>query len=265
MAIFIAILALCVFAPSLVKNSAKGIFSEFSAPIDIIPSQLGDLETYWIKHSNSKRALIEAGRDLARLNASYTNKILENEFLKQRIERYETLLNMPSQERFNGIVARVIRRDISAWWQQIIIRRGSVDGVQVGDAVIYKGGVVGRVVQTTLTTSIVELVSSTSFRMAAYFESSSTPVIYQGAGSSSFSSFSGKVMDVPSSIQVSRNKPLALYTSSLAETFPEGIYIGMVTELVLDDDGLFKSGKVILEKSLYDLREVIVLTKVKAK
>lgn len=251
--------------PSFVKNSAKDLFAEFSAPVDILPSQLGDLETYWIKHANSKRALIEAGRDLARLNASYTTKVLENEFLKDRIARYETLLKMPSFDRFNPVVARVIRRDISAWWQQITVRRGSADGVQKGDAVIYKNGVVGRIVQVSSFESVVELVSSSGFRMAAYFSGCTTPVIYQGGGAKAFTSYSGNALSVPSNLNASEKEPLLLYTSSLAGTFPEGIYIGSVEKLELDDDCLFKKGTVILPKSLHDLREVVILTKVEQK
>ncbi len=259
LAIFIAVVLLCLIIPHFLRTKVGDVFAEFTAPIDSVSSQVGDLISYWDMYSEPKRELIEAGRDLARLNASYTNLVSENVFLKDKIERYEDLLNLPSTVRFNSVVARVIRRDISAWWQNIIIRRGSLDSIRVGDAVISKYGVVGRVVETTLNTSVVELVSSPSFRMAAYFEGTKTPVIYNGVQSKAFSSFRGFVSYVPSVYNASYSKPLRLFTSSLAGTFPEGIYIGEVGSLDIDSDAIFKMGAVSLPRELYDLREVVVL------
>ncbi len=259
LAILIVVLLVCLIAPNCLRSTVGDVFAEFSAPIDSVPSQMGDLQSYWEIHSNSKRELIEAGRDLARLNASYTNLVSENDFLKDKVKRYEVLLNLPSPLQYHSLVARVIRRDINVWWQQIVIRRGSLDSVKVGDAVISRYGVVGRVVETTLNTSVVELVSSPSFRMAAYFEDSKVPVIYAGVQSKAFTTFSGFVRDVPSTYSPTAQNPLYLYTSSLAGTFPDGIYIGKVSDLSLDSDAIFKTGKVELPRELYNLREVVVL------
>ena len=78
LAIFLCAIAACVLAPSVVRHFVDGLFEEFRAPIDAIPSQLNDLGKYWSLHSNSKRSLIEAGRDLARINSAYELKMLEN-------------------------------------------------------------------------------------------------------------------------------------------------------------------------------------------
>lgn len=168
LAIFACAVLACLFAPTAVRNSAERAFEEFRAPIDAIPSQLSDLEKFWSLSSRSKRELIEAGRDLARLNSAYELKLLENESLRNRVSRLENILNLPSQEKFKAEVARVCRRDISAWWQHITIRKGKRHGIREGYAVVYGGGVVGRVVKADAYTSVVELVGSRKFRMAAH-------------------------------------------------------------------------------------------------
>ena len=86
-AVFAAAVLLCLFAPTAFRNSAGGLFEEFRAPLDAIPSQLGDLEKFWSLSSNSKRDLIEAGRDLARLNSAYELKMRENLILRDRLSR----------------------------------------------------------------------------------------------------------------------------------------------------------------------------------
>ena len=177
LAIFACAVLACLFAPTAVRNSAERAFEEFRAPIDAIPSQLSDLEKFWSLSSRSKRELIEAGRDLARLNSAYELKLLENESLRNRVSRLENILNLPSQEKFKAEVARVCRRDISAWWQHITIRKGKRHGIREGYAVVYGGGVVGRVVKADAYTSVVELVGSRKFRMAAHVAGEDRPII----------------------------------------------------------------------------------------
>ena len=258
--IFAVLFLACVFMPSWLRKTAGGIFDEFRAPIDEIPSALGDLESYWILNSHSKKALLEAGRDLARLNASYQLKSIENDVLRDKLSRYENILRIPSYDKYQMEVARVARRDISSWWQIMIIRKGSIHGIKEGCAVISSGGVVGRISKVSTYTSVVELVSSSKFRMAAQIESESRPVIYQGAGAVTFHEACGEVTDVPVDVRTyGKNRPLRLYTSSLAGTFPEGLLIGEIKTLTLDNDGIFKSGMVVLPENLSTLKEVAVL------
>ena len=259
LAIFACAVLACLFAPTAVRNSAERAFEEFRAPIDAIPSQLSDLEKFWSLSSRSKRELIEAGRDLALLNSAYELKLLENESLRNRVSRLENILNLPSQEKFKAEVARVCRRDISAWWQHITIRKGKRHGIREGYAVVYGGGVVGRVVKADAYTSVVELVGSRKFRMAAHVAGEDRPIIYQGAGAVSMQSAQGEVFDAPADLSASASAPLKLVTSSLAGSFPEGVLIGEIVSLETEPDGIFKSGKVRLPRGLASLREVAVL------
>jgi rod shape-determining protein MreC len=169
------------------------------------------------------------------------------------------MLSMPSYDKFKNEVARVCRRDINAWWQHLTIRKGKIHGIRKGYAVVYSGGVVGRVIDVGLYTSTVELVSSRKFRMAARAEGDERPVIYQGAGSLSLQSAQGEISDVPADMSASTTNPIKLVTSSLAGTFPEGVYIGEIVSLKAEPDGIFKSGVVKLPKGLSSIKEVSVL------
>ncbi len=262
--IFIAILVICLIAPRAVKNFTSDIFGEFKAPLDILPSHLSDLQKYWSLTSNSKRDLIEAGRDLARYNSALELKVLENETLHRRIARYENMFSISPMGMFKPQVARIARRDLNSWWQQLVIRKGSVDGIKEGSAVIYGGGVVGRVKEVGLFTSVVELVSSRNFRMAAVFEGDDRPVIYQGVGQISFGEGCGEVTDVFADVTTSAVKPRKLVTSAIAGVFPEGLPIGTVPSLNLNYDGIFKTGRVKLSTDLSALNEVLVLVPIEA-
>ena len=45
----------------------------------------------------------------------------------------------------NNISAAVISRKTGSWWRQIILNKGSKDGVEIGNVVVGPGGLLGRV------------------------------------------------------------------------------------------------------------------------
>lgn len=245
--------------PVMLKRWLQTGFYEFQAPTMFVESQVEDLQSYWTMRGQSKREMIEAGRDLARENARLTVQLQENRTLSDEAARLEALLELPSHPDFRYEVARVSRRELSAWWQQIVIRKGANYGIPVGAAVIYKGGVVGRVREVHAYTAVVELISSSGFRMAANVAGEDRPVTYQGLLNPPFSNPMGEVLNVPASVKVSPSQPLRLVSSRLGGIFPEGLTIGQVVELTPGSDGFFQQGRVQLNPDLGALREVAII------
>jgi rod shape-determining protein MreC len=203
--------------------------------------------------------LIEAGRDVARVKSLYQFNASRNQSLVAEIERLEAILNLPSRRKFRYEVARIIRRDLSAWWQHIILRKGKDFDIPLGAAVVFSGGVVGRVVEVNAFTSRVELITSPNFRMAAQFEGDERPVVYQGVPQSGFGDPIGSVRDAPQDITASRQAPLKLVSTRLGGRFPPGLIIGQVPWLEPGSTGIFQAGEVELDPRLLSLQEVAVL------
>ena len=245
--------------PAVVKSFVRVSFAEFQAPVWIVSSYLYDLGNFWSRKSHSKEELITAGRELARQKAFYELKIQQNKVLDEEIHRLESILNMPSRIDFRYEVARVINRDLSLWWQQITIQKGKNYGITKGAAVIFEGGVAGRVTEVNLLTSRVELVSSPNFRMAASFEGDGRPVVYQGVLQNGFGNPVGEVRDAPEDLRASKLNPLKLISTGLGGTFPPGLAIGSVVWMEPGNSGIFQTGEVYLDKNLLNLHEVTVL------
>lgn len=245
--------------PTTFKSFLKISFAEFQAPAWVASSYLDDLEGFWARRSHSKVELIEAGRDVARVTSLYQFNAQRMRSLESEVERLESILNLPSRREFRYEVARVIRRDLSAWWQHIIIRKGEDFDIPVGAAVVFSGGVVGRVVEVNAFTSRVELVTSPNFRMAAQFEGDERPVVYQGVPQSGFGQPVGSVRDAPQDVSASRQTPLKLVSTRLGGRFPPGSLIGQVTWLEPGSTGIFQAGEVELDPRLLSLHEVAVL------
>jgi rod shape-determining protein MreC len=245
--------------PTAVKSFLQVSFAEFQAPAWVATSYLEDLEGFWARRSHSKVELIEAGRDIARVKSLYQFNAQRNETLESEIERLEAILNLPSRREFRYEVARVIRRDLSAWWQHIIIRKGDDYDIPVGAAVVFSGGVVGRVVEVNAFTSRVELLTSPNFRMAAQFAGDQRPVVYQGVPQSGFGDPVGSVRDAPQDVMASSQAPLKLVSTRLGGSFPPGLLIGQVSWLEPGSTGIFQAGEVELDPRLLSLHEVAVL------
>jgi rod shape-determining protein MreC len=245
--------------PAVAKSFIRASFTEFQAPVWIASSYLDDLEGFWARRSHSKIELIEAGQQLARQKAFYQLLDQRNQALESEVARLESILTLPSRREFRYEVARVIRRDLSAWWQQIIIRKGRDHGITHGAAVIFAGGVVGRVVEVNAFTSRIELVSSPKFRMAASFENDGRPVVYQGVAQSGFGTPAGEVRDAPQDLTANTQQPLRLVSTRLGGTFPPGLTIGHVSWLEPGSSGIFQAGTVQLDERLLSLNEVSVL------
>jgi rod shape-determining protein MreC len=245
--------------PIAVKSFVRASFFELTAPIPVSESYLRDLKAYWSLRVHSNNELIEAGRDLARVNASYSLSVQQNNELQAENARLEHMLNIPARADFHNENARVVERDFSAWWQRITIRKGKDAGIIVGSPVVWTEGVVGKIIEVHSYTSVVELISNPGFRIAGLIEGSAQPVSYQGGANPTFSRPTGTVEFVPLQIIAEPNIPKRLVTSGLGGIFPPGITIGQVTRVEPSTDGLFKTGVVELDARLGEISEVTVL------
>ncbi|MEX0331683.1 MAG: rod shape-determining protein MreC [Puniceicoccaceae bacterium] len=253
------LLLLWWFTPSLFKRWTGVVFQEFQAPAWTALSYIRDLRSYWTTRSHSKSELIEVGVDLARLNAAYALRNQQADDLETEIRRLEEFFDLPSFPEYRYEVARVIHRDLTAWWQSLVIRKGINYGIEPGQAVIFSGGVVGRVSKVGAYTSTVELISSPLFRTAAHVDGDNRPVEFRGGINPGLQPAYGTVSTVPADIETSLKDPVRLTSSRLGGIFPDGLTLGWVYVLEASPDGLFQSGKVMLDPRLQSLREVAVL------
>jgi rod shape-determining protein MreC len=248
-----------LLVPTVVKTFMRATFFELTAPITLAASRVRDLQEFWSLRLHSKSQLIEAGRDLARLNSSYELAVQQNSELQSEIARLESLLRLPSFTQYRYEHARVVRRDFSGWWQGIVIRKGKNFGIPVGAPVVFTGGVVGRVSEVRAMTAVVELISSPNVRLAGVVEGDARPISFQGGVNPTFAPPIGVAEFVPLDIIATPASPKRLVTSGFGGVFPPGLMLGTLVRASTGSDGLFQSGDVKLDERLGSLTEVTVL------
>lgn len=147
--------------------------------------------------------------------------------LESQNRQLQELLGYVTQNPDDGVVAPVIGRSADHWWQQIVLGRGSSDGIQVGFIVSGNGGIVGRVTQVTANTSRVLLVSDPTSQVGVTISRSRFMGYVRGqAANRVVMEFFDKVPDVRPGDVVA--------TSSYSQLFPPGLPVGIVESVNLN-------------------------------
>jgi len=106
--------------------------------------------------------------------------------LKQLEIDNDRLREILSIQRLSGtdkISAAVISRKDASWWRQIILNKGSKDGVKIGSSVLGPGGLIGRVNNISFLTSTVRLLTSPESKVGVWIERIQSHGLLVGSGS----------------------------------------------------------------------------------
>lgn len=146
--------------------------------------------------------------------------------LESQNQQLRSLLGYVEETKKSGITAPVVGRSSDHWWQHVLLGRGHRDGVQEGYVVMAPGGVVGRIVDVTPSTSRVLLLSDPSSRVGVTVSRSRFMGYIRGQSSNrAVMEFFDKVPDVRQGDMIT--------TSSLSQLFPAGLPVGRVESVNL--------------------------------
>lgn len=82
------------------------------------------------------------------------------------------------------VSAPVISRQAGGWWQQLVIGRGELQGIQSGLPVTAPGGLLGRVASVTPTTATVALLTDPGSRVGVWVARTQRHALLTGVGTS---------------------------------------------------------------------------------
>ena len=166
------------------------------------------------------------------LNSIEQESLIKVDLLKKDNIRLREILSLQESYNNDNISAAVISRKTGSWWRQIIINKGSKDGVQIGSTVIGPGGLLGRVNDTSLFTSSVRLLTSPESKVGVWVDRAQINGLLVGLGD-----------DYPRLILYSKDADIKagdFVSSSPASTLlPPNIPIGVVQSV----DEPFKATK----------------------
>lgn len=169
----------------------------------------------------------------------------ENDTLKQRVqelevelqkkgdladenERLKSLLQLKTESKYQVKPAQIIGRDTTAWFDSVIINRGSLDGVKLNMPIVNNGGLIGRVTAVSPLTAQVNLITKDKSGLGGVIGElgvSNALGVVRGAGKKELLE-----MDyVPGSIEVQVGE--IVYTTGQDGIYPAGLKLGEIVEV----------------------------------
>ncbi len=196
----------------------------------------------WGENRRLRRDLAEATLDRDAL-----------EILSAENQRLRKLLSFSEKSELDLIPAQVVRRDAGLLSGVVVIDRGRSGGVRERMTVMCAQGLVGRVSYAAGNSAEVELLTAKDFAVGARLADRDVHgVVKWHPGMRQL-----RMHNVPMQVDIDRGE--VVVTSSLGGNFVDGIHIGRVERVNIDEDGLFNEVRLEPPTYLWSLREVFVV------
>lgn len=151
-------------------------------------------------------------------------QLLEFAHLKKENQRLRALLNSPVHADNRKLVAEIMTVNSDPFSLQVVVNKGALDGVYIGQAVLNEQGVVGQIVDVSATTSRILLISDVTHGIPVRVQRNDIRAIANGSGELNILS----LPYVPHSTDIQVGDTLV--TSGLGGVFPEGYPVATITE-----------------------------------
>lgn len=198
--------------------------------------------------------LEEENKALEIENAKLNKIIAQKDFLESEKNALESSEN-------EYMKANVVNTDSNSMTQNFTIDKGKNDGIEVNDIILqavgdsnYYTGLVGKVTEVYQTTARVETINSKS-NDVSFVNSKSGD--YGVIDRFTQKTIQGYMLDVDSEVE---SKDVLL-TSGLGGVYPEGIYIGTVSNVTMSQDALKKNITLNSPVDFSHLYRVLILKK----
>lgn len=203
----------------------------FSTPINAINRFFSNVNTLQDTFEENQRLKQEIDQ-IAEIQAEISTLKADNERLKEELDLQATLTD------FTYLTGSVIARNPDMWIDQVIIDRGSSDGLEIGMSVMSNNGLAGRVTDVNPTSSKVTLLTTTDDTAVL----TSAEIILEdetifGVINGYDTNRNQLIMDqiiAESDIELGTD----VVTSGMGGLVPRGLLVGTVAEVALDSHGL---------------------------
>ena len=223
----------------MVANIPANIWNAGEWLVDVVANRVG-----------MRERITELEKQVADLSA------VSQRFLSLREEnnRLRELLGSSARVPGQKLIAELVAVVPDPGKHQIVINKGTADGVEVGEAVIDPRGLFGQVVETARYTSVVLLITDTTHAVPVEVVRNNIRVIAEGVGADDYLELEA----VPKSSDIREGD--LLYSSGLGGRFPQGYPVGTVTAVKKERTARFANVRVRPAAALDRSRYVLIVS-----
>lgn len=262
--VLLAAAALLVCATVLATLVAGGtspvtkVFGVLTSPLESAASYISSKFDSFTGGFISSKSYRDRVSELEQQVADYQKQLVDYEKMKKQIEAYEEFLDVREKNPdYTWVYSTVIGRDSADMFGSFTINKGSADGIEVNDAVIYSEYLVGVVTEVSPTSSVVRSVFDPSVNVAAY-EIRTGELGYISSTAEDALSGGCRLSGLDRATAVSKGGIVC--TSGTGGIFPEDLIIGTVTSVEQSTTDL--SAYAVIEPAVdsKDIHDCFVIT-----
>lgn len=213
--------------------------------------EISDKATAFIRLNKSNKLLLERN---ARLEEElYALKSYLSDMQRDTLTTNAFLSDSIPASRFSFIPAEVINVSFSGPNNFITVNKGSVHGVKSDMGVVSQNGVVGVVLKTSPTFSVIIPLINPKFRLSAKLKNSNN------TGSISWD---GKDLNMTQIGELPKHEvfqPGDTVVTSFSRIFPKDIVIGYVTGQIPSKDDNFNTLSLRIATDFYSVRDILII------
>ncbi len=201
----------------------RGYLQSFVSPLQYLANSPKQLMDFASKNIISRNQLMIDNKRYQRQELLLKEELLQLDILKQENNRLRKLLASPIRSDYKKMVAEILAVDSDPYTHQVVINRGSDDGIFEGQPVVNENGVVGQVLHVGLNNSRVLLLSDITHAIPLRVERNGIRAIAKGTGSVT----QMEIAHMPHSTDIKVGD--IMLTSGLGGRFPEGYPVAVVS------------------------------------
>lgn len=201
----------------------------------------------------TQHTLIEENGHLRRQNLMLKTRMQRYAALEAENMRLRELLESSGEVGERVLVADVVSFELSAPKRQIILDKGSQQGVYAGQPIIDADGILGQVVHVNPISCTALLITDTSHALPVQINRSGIRAIASGTGSG----VALELIHVPLSADVQKGD--LIVSSGMDGRFPAGYPVGEVIDVAVDPSEPFAKITAQASAKVYQAREVLLV------
>lgn len=213
-----------------VSVALRTVLSPFQHGVAYISHKIQDTTDFIIEMKSYKEEnerLVSEINDLKKQNRDVTNYREENERLREMLDLKESLTG------YSTVAASVIAYSANNWYDTLQINKGTLAGVNVGNAVITPDGVVGKITEAGPTWSLVSTILNPDNAMGVRISRTGDVAVVEGDGELYSQNYCKMTfIDKGSSLIIGD----LLETSGSGGVYPSGLSVGAIR--AIDSDAM---------------------------
>jgi rod shape-determining protein MreC len=222
------------------------------APVQAVVRTVADALGGAIDHYVYLVGESERADGLRREVADLKRDLLAVDEVARENQRLKTLLEFKESTDLKLVPARVVGRSATAWFQSLVLDKGTLAGVVVDCPVVTPAGVVGRVFEAGPTASRVLLLTDANSAVDAIVQSTRAQVLVEG-----------RLEPTCRVLYLARGDEAApgdrVVTSGLGGVYPKGLLLGEISRVQARPGEVFHSAELAPSADFARLEEVFVI------